>query len=446
MADPMTEAGPPLGLHTDLYEIRMVETYVRRGMLGPATFSLFSRPAAARPWLVAAGMDRVLDVLHSYRFDAEQLDYLAEQGTPDDTLDFLRDLRFEGEVWAVPDGTVCLGDEPLVEVTAPLPVAQLLETALMNAVHFDSLIATKAARCVRAARGRPVVDFGFRRTYGLEAGVRVARAAHLGGIAATSNVEAGHRFGLPITGTMAHSFVQAFDDEAEAFRAFTQDHPGGTTLLVDTYDVRRGIDNAITVARELSGDGSAVRAVRIDSDPLDEFARWARQRLDEAGLEDVRILLSGGLDEFAIAELLAADVPADGFGIGSALVTSSDRPTLDVAYKLVSYAGRGRAKYSSGKRFLPGAKQVYRRGGPDTDVLELRDSVAEGEPLLRPIWQGTQPCYDFDLDEARERAAAQLASLPEAWDERSWTGDPPEPRIGPDLDAHAAEVERRELG
>lgn len=438
--------GAALGLHTDLYEIRMVESYVRRGMFEPATFSLFSRPAAARPWLVAAGMDRVLETIAAYRFGSDELDYLATQGTPDETLDFLRALRFDGEVWAVPDGTVVLGYEPLVEVTAPLPVAQLLETAVMNAVHFDTLIATKAARCVRAAAGRTVVDFGFRRAYGLEAGNRAARAAYLGGVAMTSNVEAGRRFGLPITGTMAHSFVQAFDDEAEAFRAFAEDHPGGTTLLVDTYDVRRGVDRAIAVAHDLAHEGPAVRAIRIDSDPLDDLARWARDRLDASGLEDVKIFLSGGLDEFAVADLVAAGVPVDGFGIGTALMTSSDHPALDVAYKLVSYAGRGRAKYSSGKRFLPGAKQVFRNGGPDTDVLELRGSEADGEPLLQPIWRGTEPCYVLDLEAARERTAVQLATLPEDWDERAWEGDPPEPRIGPDLDAHAAEVEQRELG
>lgn len=437
--------GTHLGLHTDLYEIRMVETYVRLDMTAPATFSLFARPSAERPWMVAAGLEQVLHALADYRFDGPQLDYLAEQGTPDQTLDYLRDLRFEGEVWAMPEGTVVLGDEPLVEVTAPLPIAQLVETAVINAAHFDTLIATKAARCVRAAGGRPVVDFGFRRAHGLQAGNRAARAAYLGGAVATSNVEAGHRHGIPITGTMAHSFVQAFDDEVEAFRAFAVDHPDGTTLLVDTYDIEAGVDNAITVARELREDGVGhIRAIRIDSDPLDEFARMARAKLDDAGLEDVEIFLSGGLDEFAVAGLVADEVPADGFGIGSALVTSSDKPTLDVAYKLVEYDGRGRAKYSPGKRFLPGAKQVFRDGGPADDVLALRDADVPGTPLLQQVWSGTGPTVEPDLEEARQRAAEQLAALPEEWDERAWEGDPPGPRIGPGLDAHADQVERRE--
>jgi nicotinate phosphoribosyltransferase len=347
----------------------------------------------------------------------------------------------------VPDGTIVLGDEPLLEVTAPLPVAQLVETAVMNAMHFDSLIATKAARCVRAAAGRTVVDFGFRRAHGLQAGIRAARAAHIGGVAATSNVEAGHRFGLPITGTMAHAFVQAFDDELEAFRAFAADHPDGTTLLVDTYDVEQGIANAITVTRELAAEGAGhVAAIRIDSEPLADWARVARQMLDDAGLDELRVLLSGGLDEFAVADLVDQDVPVDGFGIGSALVTSSDKPTLDVAYKLVAYDGLDRAKYSPGKRFLPGAKQVFRTDGPASDVLDLRAADHAGERLLGQVWSGTSPTVEPDLVEARERAVEQLAQLPGDWDERDWQGEPPSARIGPALDAHADEVERRERG
>ena len=439
--------GPALGLHTDLYELRMVETYLRRGMTADATFSLFARPSVARPWLLSAGLDEVLRVLRDFRFDRAQLDYLADQDVPDDTLDHLRDLRFEGEVWAVPDGTVVLGDEPLVEVTAPLPVAQLVETAVMNAMHLDTLVATKAARCVHAAGDATVVDFGFRRAHGLAGGVRAARAAWVGGISATSNVEAGHRWGLPITGTMAHAFVQAFEDEEEAFRAFLTDHPDSTTLLVDTYDVERGIQRAITVAREAreAGDGASVGAIRIDSDPLDEFARRARRELDAAGLPDVRIVVSGGLDEHAIADLLAAGAPIDGFGVGTALVTSSDKPSLDLAYKLVAYDGVDRAKYSPGKRFLPGAKQVFRDGSPATDVLELRDADHPGTPLLEQVWSGTAATVEPHPDTARDRAAEQLATLPDGWRALDWQDDPPRPRTGPSLDTHADRVARREL-
>lgn len=438
-------AQTPLGLHTDLYELRMVETYVRLGMTGPATFSLFSRPSVQRPWMVAAGLATVLEVLADYRFDGPQLDYLAGQGVPDETLDVLRDLVFEGEVWAVPDGTVLLGDEPLLEVTAPLPVAQLVETAVMNAAHLETLVATKAARCVHAAAGRPVVDFGFRRAHGLEAGVRAARAAWIGGVESTSNVAAGQRYDLPISGTMAHSFVQAFDDETTAFTAFLADHPDDTTLLVDTYDLVTGVDRAIEVALAGRRDGTGtVGAIRIDSDPLDDFAASARTLLDAAGLDDVRIIVSGGLDEFAIADLVEGGAPIDGFGVGSALVTSSDKPTLDIAYKLVAYDGVGRAKYSRGKRFLPGAKQVFRGSGPADDVLELRDTDAPGTPLLEQVWSGTGPTVAPDPAAARERATAQVASLPEAWRRPRWEGPPPTASIGPALDAFADAVGDRE--
>lgn len=436
-----------LGLHTDLYEIRMVETYVRRGMTAPATFSLFSRPSPRRPWMVATGLDLVLDVLREYSFDGEQLDYLAAQGVPDQTLEHLRDLRFEGDVWAVPDGTVVLGDEPLVEVTAPLPTAQLVETAVMNAMHLDTMVATKAARCVSAAAGHGVVDFGFRRAHGLEGGVRAARAAYVGGVDATSNVEAGHRYGLPITGTMAHAFVQAFDDETEAFRSFLQDHPDSTTLLVDTYELARGIDRAIAVARTARAEGiGRVDAIRIDSDPLDVHAALARERLDAAGLADVRIVVSGGLDEFSVADLVAGGAPIDGYGIGTALVTSSDKPSLDLAYKLVEYDGVGRAKYSAGKRFLPGAKQVFRSGSPADDVLELRDATAPGRPLLEQVWSGAEALVTPDPHEARNRAAEQLATLPDEWWQLSPLDPPPTARIGPALDAHADAVAARERG
>lgn len=434
-----------LGLHTDLYEIRMVETYLRRGMTAPATFSLFARPSTQRPWLLAAGLDRVLEVLRDYRFDGPQLDYLATQDVPDDTLDHLRDLRFEGEVWAVPDGTVVLGNEPLLEVTASLPVAQLVETAVMNACHLDTLVASKAARCVRAAAGASVVDFGFRRAHGLEGGVRAARAAWVGGVDATSNVEAGHRWGLPITGTMAHAFVQAFDDETEAFRAFLDDHPRSTTLLVDTYDLRTGIERAITVAREAVAAGDRrVDALRIDSDPLGDHAVLARGLLDDQGLQDVRIIASGGLDEFAIADLVAAGAPIDGYGVGTALVTSADKPTLDLAYKLVEYDGRGRAKYSAGKRFLPGAKQVFRIDNPADDVLDLRDADQAGAPLLERVWSGTEATVTPDPDEARDRAATQLATLPDDWWDLAREGPAPTARIGAALDAHADAVADRE--
>src|SRR5690606_1538056 len=307
------------------------------------------------------------------------------------------------------DGTVLLGDEPLLEMTAPMPIAQLLEAALMNAMHGSTVVASKAARLARAARGRAVVDFGFRRAHGLETGVRAAVAAYVGGVAATSCVEAGRRFGVPLAGTMAHSFVQAFDREIDALFEFAADHPG-TTLLVDTYDTLEGVAAAIRVARELAGRGVQVGGVRIDSAPLGELGRAARAMLDHAGLPGVKIVASGGLDEEEIAGLIAAGAPYDAFGVGSALVCSTDRPALDIAYKLVEYDGAGRAKYSRDKATLPGKKQVLRTGGPADDVLELRGAArgGAGQGLLELVWQDGERRYRFEPDAARRRAAAAL--------------------------------------
>jgi nicotinate phosphoribosyltransferase len=434
-----------LGLHTDLYEIRMVESYLAAGMTAPATFSLFVRPHPARPWLLAAGLQRVHETLAAYRFGASELDYLRGQGVGEQALAWFEAFEAEGELVAVPEGTVVLGDEPLLELTAPLPVAQLLETVLLNVVHLDTLLATEAARCVVAAQGRSVVDFGFRRAHGFEAGMRVARCSHLAGATATSNVEAGRRFGLPIAGTMAHAFVQAHDDEREAFRRFARDHPQAVTLLVDTYDTVAGVDNAIAVADELAGEGIEVDAIRLDSEPLDELARSARARLDRAGRPDVRIFASGGLDEERIAALVAAGAPIDGFGVGTAMAVSRDHPALDIVYKLVAYDGVPRAKYSTGKELLPGPKQVTRPDGPASDVLDVRDGDELGEGLLRPTWRDGEVLHDTDLLAARERAAGELGRLPEAWTELPGPDDPPVPRVSEALRQLATEVRGREL-
>jgi nicotinate phosphoribosyltransferase len=443
---PTTEAAPPLGLHTDLYEIRMVETYLRLGMVEEATFSLFARPSRARPCYLVCGLDLALEVLDAFRFAAEELEYLDSQEVPRETLDWLAGLRPAGELWGVPDGTVLLAEEPFLEMTAPLPLAQLLETALMNAVHHSTLVATKAARLVRAARGKGVVDFGFRRAHGLESGVRAALAAWVGGCVATSNVEAGRRWGIPIAGTMAHAFIQSFDNELTAFVEFARDHPEGTTLLVDTYDTLEGVERAIRAAGLLAGEGVKIGALRLDSDPLGELAKGARARLDAAGLTEVSLFASGGLDETRIRELLDQGAPFDAFGVGSALVTSSDKAALDVAYKLVEHAGQGRAKYSPSKETLPGRKQVFRRGSPEGDLLELRDARAEGEPLLRCLWRDGERRYRFDAGEARRRAARQLEGLPDAWLLPPGPEETPTPGIGPELSALAEEVRLRALG
>ena len=403
------------GLLTDLYELNMAASYLRRGMTGLATFSLFVRQLPAdRGFLVAAGLEDCLRFLEEFSFTGGDLDYLRrEQGYGEDTLRAFGGLRFTGEVWAVPEGRAVFAGEPLLEVTAPVAEAQLAETVLLNHVTFQTSVATKAARCVLAAGGAQLVDFSFRRTQGIDAGLSAARASAIAGFAATSNVEAARRFGLAAAGTMAHSFIEAFADEERAFTAFAEDFPGRTTFLVDTYDTGRGVRTAIEVARRLQLAGPV--GVRLDSGDLAALARMARAMLDEAGLGDARIFASGGLDEYAIAGLVAQQAPIDAYGVGTKMGVSADAPFLDSAYKLVTYAGRPVMKLSPGKATAPGAKQVYR--GPGGDVIALRDEPPRpgGEPLLVPVMRGGQRRNGREpLAEAQRRCATDLARLPPA--------------------------------
>jgi nicotinate phosphoribosyltransferase len=431
----------PLGLSTDLYELRMVSSYLRREMTKEATFSLYIRPTPERPWFVAFGVGAAVEMLGSFRYGREEIDYLRSIGIDDEALAWLKRFRPTGELHAVEDGTIVLADEPILEFTASLPVAQLVETAIINVVHRSTLIATKAARVVVAAAGRPVVDFGFRRAHGLETGVEVARAAFVGGVVATSNVEAGRRYGIPVAGTMAHSFVQAFPTELDAFRAFAQDHPDNCTLLVDTYDTLAGVRNAITVADEIEESGRSVQAIRLDSGDLDDLSRAARSMLDDAGHREVQIFASGGLDEIDVARLVSGGAPIDAFGVGTDLAVSADRPALDIAYKLVSYDGRPVAKYSTGKRSLPGAKQIFRTAGPETDVLGLRNEDLEGERLLMPSWRGRRMLAATDLGHARDRLSSQLQALPDDWKQIVERSQPRLPRISDALAALAGDRE-----
>jgi nicotinate phosphoribosyltransferase len=325
---------------TDLYELTMDRAYAAEGMDQTAVFELFFRELPpGRNFLVAAGLEDVLDALESLGITADDLEYLRGLGLfPEAFLEQLRGFRFVGEVWAMPEGTVVFPHEPLVQVVAPILEAQLIETLVLNQVHFQSLIASKAARVVAAAAGRDVIEFGSRRAHGAEAALKVARASYLAGAAGTSNVLAGKLYGIPVSGTMAHSYIQAHDDEAAAFAAFADVYPE-TTLLVDTYDTLAGVRRVIGLARRL-GDRFRVRAVRLDSGDLGTLARQARQMLDAAGLSSVRIFASGGLDEYEVAELVAAGAPIDAFGVGTKMAVSEDAPSLDMAYKLVEYAGR----------------------------------------------------------------------------------------------------------
>jgi len=399
---------------TDLYELNMAASYLRRRMQAPATFSLFVRRLPPeRGFLVAAGLDACLSFLEDFGFADADLEYLgAEMGFGEDVLDMFRSLRFSGDVWAVPEGRIMHANEPLLEVTASLPEAQLVETYLLNQVTFQTTIASKAARCRLAAGGRDLVDFSFRRTQGAEAAMAVARLTAIVGFAATSNVEAARRYGLRVAGTMAHSFVEAFPSETEAFRAFAQDFPDRAIFLVDTYDTSGGVRAAIDVIRELALADRI--GIRIDSGDLGALAREARTMLDRAGLPTVRIVASGGLDEHDVDRLVRDGAPIDAFGVGTKMGVSADAPYLDSVYKLVSYADRPVLKLSAGKSTAPGAKQVFRRN--DGDVIGLRDEPAPAgsEKLLEQVMRAGERVGDGDtVAEARARFEMDLQRLPE---------------------------------
>lgn len=404
-------------LHTDLYEIRMAASYLRRGMTEPATFSLFARTLPHdRGFLVSAGLADCLDCLETFSFDEGELAYLRDEvGLPPSDVDALAGLRFSGDVWAVPEGAVVFANEPLLEVTAPLPQAQLVETAMLNVLTFQTAIATKAARCRIAAGDAELVDFAARRAHGLDAAHAVARVSALAGFTGTSHVASARRFGLRPVGTMAHSYVQAFPDEATAFRAFAQDFPQATVFLVDTYDTITGVRAAIDVAGKLGLSADRV-GVRLDSGDLLELSRHARTMLDRAGLTSARIMASGGLDEYALQRLAAAGAPIDCYGVGTKMGVSADAPSLDSAYKLVEYAGRPVLKLSPGKATLPGPKQVHRADSGEPDILALRDEPPPPghRPLLVPVMQaGRRLPGPHSLTDARARFERDLRWLPE---------------------------------
>jgi nicotinate phosphoribosyltransferase len=404
-------------LAIDLYQLTMAQAYLREGLLSPAVFSLHYRTLPpTRNYVLACGLDDALAYLESLRFGIADIDVLARLGGfRDDFLRWLESFRFSGSVWAMPEGTPVFPEEPLLEVEASLPEAQLVETVVMNQVHLQSVLAAKAARVVTAAAGRPVIDFGMRRAHGLDAAAKAVRAFYIAGVDATSNVAAGHRYGVPVTGTMAHSYVQAHDDEEDAFRELVALYPD-TVLLVDTYDTLDGVRRVIEVARSLGAD-FRVRGIRLDSGDLGALARAARALLDAAGLSRVRIVASGGLDENEIASLLGQGAPIDSFGVGTSMGASSDAPTLDMAYKLTAYAGEGRLKLSPGKRVLPGRKQVFRRDGgglAEGDVLARADETVGGRPLLELVMAAGERtgAGRVSLAQAREHARAETARLP----------------------------------
>lgn len=406
-------------LLTDLYELTMMAAYTASGMDDQATFDLFVRDLPRRrTFLVACGLEPALDYLESLRFSDDDLAYLRSLGRFGDAfLDRLRDLRFTGEVWAVPEGELVFAGEPLLRVTAPLPEAQLVETFLVNVLAFQTMVATKAARVALACGGRPFVDFSARRDHGPDAALKVARASFVGGASATSNVLAGRLYGIPLSGTMAHSYVMAFADEAEAFRTFARECPDSATLLIDTYDTLEGARRAVAVAHELAPAGVRLHGVRLDSGDLATLAPSVRAILDEGGQAHVRILASGDLDEYRIADLLRAGTPIDGFGVGTQLGTSGDAPSLGAVYKLAEYAGGPAIKLSRGKATLPGRKQVWRvaEGGcPHHDVLGTEDEdVPGGRPLLEHVMAaGHRTRPPEPLEVLQRRCLDAVACLP----------------------------------
>lgn len=393
----------------------MALSYLREDMRGPATFSLFVRDLPpGRGFLVAAGLEPALDHLSRYRVgQADVEEFAAVLHRPVADLAPLQGLSFDGQVRAVPEGRIVFAGEPLLEVTAPLPQAQLVETGLLMLLCHQTAVASKAARCMLAAAGRPLVDFSLRRTHGPEAGMQAARLCALVGFAGTSNVAAARRYGIPAAGTMAHSYIEAFASEEAAFRAFARTHPGPVTFLVDTYDTARGVATAARVLNDL-GLGPEC-AIRLDSGELGAEARRARTALDAAGREDVRIIVSGGLDEYGVAALVREGAPIDAFAVGTKVGTAADAPYLDAAYKLVEYDARPMMKLSVSKVTAPGPKQVFRGPGlRDVVGLANEEPPAGTEPLLRPVMRGglrTEP--PAALSTARARFEADLAALPE---------------------------------
>lgn len=408
-------------LLTDLYQLTMLQTYHAERMQETAVFDLFVRRLPdCRGFLLAVGLEQALDYLENLHFTAGELDWLAGCGrfTPQFVAS-LESFRFTGDAHALPEGTVFFPNEPILRVTAPLPQAQLVESRLINLLHYQTLIATKAARCVLAAPGKLLVDFGMRRAHGAEAALLAARASWLAGFAGTATVVAGMRFGMPIFGTMAHSLVEAHDREEDAFEHFAAAQPGNVVLLIDTYDTEAAARKLLEMAPRFTERGIQIKGVRIDSGDLAEHARQVRRILDEGGLKAVTLFGSGDLDEYRLAELSAADVPYDGYGIGTRLDASTDAPTLDMVYKLQEYAGKPRRKRSEGKATWPGRKQVYRRmdekGILAGDCLGLENTPQPGEPLLQPVMRKGKRLGPPEPPAAiRERAQRQLAALPAA--------------------------------
>ncbi|QHO75581.1 nicotinate phosphoribosyltransferase [Bradyrhizobium sp. CCBAU 051011] len=409
----------PGALLTDLYQLTMIQAYLDSGQTDTAVFEFFVRKLPPpRGFLMAAGLEQALELLENLRFTADELGWLEITGRFSARLiDYLANFRFSGDVHAMPEGTPFFQNEPILRVTAPLPEAQLVETRLINILHFQTLIASKAARMVQLAPDKLLVDFGLRRAHGADAGLMAARASYIAGFAGTATLLAEKAFGIPTYGTMAHSFIQSFDDEAAAFEAFARARPHNLTLLIDTYDTVAAARKVVALAPRLKELGISVRAVRIDSGDLAALAKVVRSVLDEGGLKDIGIFASGGIDEEILVGFARQNAPIDGIGIGTSLATSSDAPALDCAYKLQEYAGLPRRKRSTGKATWPGRKQVWRRydrnGRMMVDILSVEGDIHEGEPLIHEVMaSGRRIGPRHTLHDIRARARHELERLP----------------------------------
>ncbi len=415
-----------MSLFTDYYELTMCASYFDNQNFEPATFDLFIRRLPEnRSYLLFAGLEQALLYLQSIKFTKEQLLYLKKQGFKQDFLDYLAGFKFTGEVWAVPEGSLTFPNEPLMRVTAPIIEAQIVETFLLNTINLQTMIGTKTSRVIHAAKGKSVIEFGLRREPGIDAGLKVARASYIAGCQGTSNVLAGMAYNIPVFGTMAHSFIMSYHKEIDAFRAFSKTFPDKSTLLVDTYDDLAGTEKAVVVAKELEAEGFRLGGVRLDSGNLAETSKQVRKILDDHGLSYVKVFASGDLDEFKIEQLYNEGARIDAFGVGTKMGTSSDRPYLDVIYKLCETQNKDGTftpimKLSKGKLTLPGRKQVYRLKNQDgvfkKDLIALADEDIDGEPLLLKVMEEGKLTYELPLlDQIRANAASNLSKLPEKY-------------------------------
>lgn len=408
-------------LLTDLYQLTMLQGYYEQGMEETAVFEFFVRKLPKnRAYLVAAGLDQVLTYLEQLHFSPAEIAWLAGTGRFGPAmLERLADLRFTGDVHAMPEGTVFFQNEPILRITAPLPQAQFIESRVINLLHFQTLIASKAARLVLTAGGKLLVDFGMRRAHGSEAALLAARASYLAGFAGSATVAAGMAFAVPVYGTMAHSFVQTHSRESQAFVHFAQANPDDVVLLIDTYDTEKAAQKVVELAAGFQAQGIKIKGVRLDSGDLAEHARKVRRILDQGGLQDTTIFASGSIDEYKLADLIARQAPIDGYGIGTHLDTSADAPYLDCAYKLQEYAGLARRKRSEGKATWPGRKQVYRLYHDDgmmmSDTVTLAEVPCRGQPLLQSVMRaGVTVAARPSLSEIRAYCGRQLQGLPAA--------------------------------